>query len=167
LKDALEAAQAASGADVVTAAVRPAGDPDGIHLFLGNAGALGLVENQYGVLGLVRRSLLADDLPPDGTTDPNWPLFARLALAGAKIVSIPEALAVHGGSPGHVGDVPGEGLTVLRLFEQADPARLRDLPQLAATLAAAYRRTERQPQEQPPSPRLRRTIRRLRSTIRS
>src|SRR5262249_45738299 len=48
---ALVAAQAASGADVVTVAVRPRGARDGVHLFLGDPGALGLVENQYGVVG--------------------------------------------------------------------------------------------------------------------
>jgi glycosyltransferase involved in cell wall biosynthesis len=166
--DTLAAAQAASGADVVTAAVRPEDDPDGIHLFLGDPGALGLVENQYGVLGLVRRALISDEPPREGAIDPDWPLFAGLALAGARVVSIPEALASHRGSPGRVGDVPGEGLTVLRLFEQADPARRRDLPQLAATLAAAYARADTRSQPPAPTPRrLRQTIRRLRDTIRS
>jgi glycosyltransferase involved in cell wall biosynthesis len=153
LREALAAAQAASGADVVTTAVRPAVDPDGIHPFLGDPGALGLVENQYGVLGLVRRSLLEDTAPQAGAVDPQWPLFARLALAGARIVSIPEALATYDGSPGRVGDVPGEALAVLRLFEQADPTRLADLPQLAATLAAAHARATR-PGPAPPRPSL-------------
>jgi glycosyltransferase involved in cell wall biosynthesis len=140
VREALAAAQAASGADVVTAGVRPTDDTGAVHLFLGNPGALGLVENQYGVFGLVRRSLLGGR-----TGDGTWTLFARLALAGAEIVSIPEALARHSGSPGRVSDVPGEGLAVLRLFEEADPARLRDLPQLAATLAAAHARASRVP----------------------
>jgi glycosyltransferase involved in cell wall biosynthesis len=146
LGEALSAAQAASGADVVTAGVAPTDDPGGIYLFLGDPGGLGLVENQYGVFGLVRRSLL-DEEEVGGP----WTLFARLALAGADIVSIPEALAPHGGSPGQVSDVPGEGLDVLRLFEEADPTRLRDLPQLAATLGAAHARAARSPVPQQPS----------------
>jgi glycosyltransferase involved in cell wall biosynthesis len=135
--EALVAAQAASGADIVTAAVRPADDRHGVRLFLGDPGPLGLVENQYGVLGLVRRSLL--DNPPDGEVDPDWPLFARLTLAGARIVSIPEPLSTHSGRPGRTGDVPGEGLAVLDAFEQQ---QIAGLPQLAATLAASYARIE-------------------------
>lgn len=136
--DTLVAAQAASQADVVTTAVRPAGG--GEHLFLGDPGALGLIENQYGVIALVRSDLAAAHLPPDGAVDPDWPLLARLALAGAKIVSIPDALATHSGKPGEVIDVPGEGLIVLNAFEAARSMPLRDLPQLAATLAAANAR---------------------------
>src|SRR5207248_1689470 len=55
--DTLVAVQAATGADVVTAAVRPADDAEGLRLFLGDPGALGLAENSYGVIGLVRASL--------------------------------------------------------------------------------------------------------------
>jgi O-antigen biosynthesis protein len=137
LIDALVAAQAASGADVVTVGVRPAGVPDGAHLFLGDPGALGLVENQYGVVGLVRSSLAVAEDVPQGVVDPDWPLFARLALSGAKIVSLPEPLSEHSGKPGSVADIPGEGLVVLELFEQR-AVDLPDLPQLAATLAAAH-----------------------------
>jgi glycosyltransferase involved in cell wall biosynthesis len=136
--DALVAAQAASNADVVTTAVRPAGG--GEHLFLGDPGALGLIENQYGVVGLVRSELAAAHLPPDGAVDPDWPLLARIALSGARIVSIPEPFTSHSGKPGEVVDVPGEGLIVLDAFEAASTTQLRDLPQLAATLAAAHAR---------------------------
>ena len=146
LLDALVAAQAASDADVVTAAVRPADDPVSIHLFLGDPGALGMIENHYGVVGLVRRTLALQQPPLDGAVDPEWPLFARLALAGARIVSIPEPLAVHGGKVGSVGDVPGEGLAVLETFEESR-RELHDLPQLAATLAASSARLTA-----PPSP---------------
>jgi glycosyltransferase involved in cell wall biosynthesis len=129
MMDALASAQASSGADVVTTAVRPADDPETVHMFLGAPGALGLVENHYGVVGLARRSLVSE---PEAA----WPLFARLALAGARIVSIPDPLATHSGGMGHVADVPGEGLAVLEAFER-HAHELPDLPQLAATLAAA------------------------------
>jgi glycosyltransferase involved in cell wall biosynthesis len=140
LLDTLVAAQATSRADVVTAAVRPADDPGGIQLFLGDPGALGLTENQYGVLGLLRSELAAAEPLEDGGRDPDWLLFARLALAGARIVSLPEALSVHQGRPGRVGDVPGEGLRVLAAFEEHHNTDLQGLPQLAATLAAAKSR---------------------------
>ncbi len=136
--DALVAAQAASGADVVTAAVRPAGEVDGVRLFLGDPGALGLVENHYGVVGLVRRSLAAAQPSLDGAVDPDWPFLARLALGGAQVVSIPDALAVHAGRSGTAADVPGDGLAVLEAFEES--ASRRDVPQLTATLAAASAR---------------------------
>ena len=139
--DALVAAQAASGADVVTTAVQPADDPRALQLFLGSCGALGLVENQYGVIGLTRASLAVAELPDEDGVDPDWLLFARLALGGARIVSIPEPLSVHSGKPGSVTDVPGEGLTVLEAFEDPRVAGLPDLPQLTATLAAALART--------------------------
>ncbi len=131
--DALVRAQAASDADVVTTSVRPADEPGSVHMFLGSPGALGLVENHYGVVGLVRRSLLSGPERP-------WPLFARLALGGARIVSIPDDLATHSGRVGGVGDVPGDGLVVLEAFER-HAHELPDLPQLAATLAAAFART--------------------------
>jgi O-antigen biosynthesis protein len=133
LVDELVAAQAASGADAVTAAVRPADDTGGAQLFLGNPGPLGLIENQYGVIGLIRRSL--------ATPDSDWLLFARLALGGAQIVSIPDPLSVHLGHPATVEDRDGEALAVLEAFEAAGPAALQELPQLTATLAAALPRS--------------------------
>jgi glycosyltransferase involved in cell wall biosynthesis len=158
--DTLVAAQAASGADVVTHAVRPADEDGSVQLFLGEPGALGLAENQYGVLGLVRSSLAVAQELNDGAVDPDWPLFARLALAGARIVSLPEALASHAGRPGRIGDVPGEGLRVLEAFEGSN-AELPDLPQLAATLAAALGRNTEAPlraETQLGEPRLRQRI---------
>jgi hypothetical protein len=151
LLDTLVAAQAASAADAVTVAVRPADDPDGIHLFLGDPGPLGLLENQYGVVGLVRSDVVAPQALAEDAIDPDWPLFARVALAGGRIVSLPEALSAHSGRPGRAGDVPGEGLAVLDAFEERPVAELRDLPQLAATLAAALARpTNAQPDAQRP-----------------
>jgi glycosyltransferase involved in cell wall biosynthesis len=151
LLDRLIAAQAASGAEVVTVAVRPADDPGGIQLFLGNPGPLGLLENQYGVLGLVRVDLLAAQPLADDTGDPDWPVFARVALAGGRIVSIPEALSVHSGRLGHAGDVPGAGLVVLEAFEERPVAELRDLPQFAATVAASLARRANAPHVQKPA----------------
>jgi glycosyltransferase involved in cell wall biosynthesis len=131
LLDALVSAQAASGADVVTTAVRPLDLPGTVRMFLGNPGALGLVENHYGVVGLVRRALVVGG-------EPDWPLFARLALGGARIVSIPDPLAEYAGLPGTAADVPGDGLAVLEVFEQ-NAQNVADLPQLAATLSASRR----------------------------
>src|SRR5919204_3015154 len=153
LVDALVAAQAASGADVVTVAVRPAEDREGVQLFHGDPGPLGLTENQYGVVGLVRASLAVAELPSEGAIDPDWPLFARLALAGARIVSIPEPLSTHLGRPGRIGDVPGDGLAVLEAFEERRANGLSDLPQFAATLAAALERESSPAQATPPAPR--------------
>jgi glycosyltransferase involved in cell wall biosynthesis len=144
LLDTLVAAQIASNADLVTAAVRPTDGPEGVQLFLGDPGALGLVENQYGVLGLLRSELAAAQPLADGGSDPDWPLFARVALGGARVVSLPEPLSTHDGKPGQVGDVPGQGLAVLEAFERMHPDQLQELPQLAATLAAAHARGEAQ-----------------------
>lgn len=144
LLDALVAAQAASDADVVTAAVRPADDLEAVRLFLGDPGAFGLVENQYGVLGLARGSLASAQAALDGAVDPDWLLFARMALEGARVISIPEALSVHRGRPGTARDVPGDGPAVLEAFEARENAPLHDLPQLTATLAASLARVEAQ-----------------------
>ena len=122
--DGLVAAQAATNADVVTTAVRL--EDGDLQLFLGEPGSLGLIENQYGVVGLVRSELAAAQPLVDGGVDPDWALFARLALAETKIVSIPEPLASHRGNPGRVTDVPGEGLMVLDAFEEQHVV-MRDL----------------------------------------
>ena len=143
--DALIAAQAASDADVVTCAARPADATDAVQMFLGDPGALGLAENQYGVIGLVRASLAAGQPPLDAVVDPDWLLFVRLARDGARVVSIPEALLVHRGRIGTIRDVPGDGPAVLEAFEAQDGVPLHDLPQLTATLAAALARAEAEP----------------------
>ena len=80
------------------------------------------------VVGLVRRSLVRGRETP-------WPCFARAALTGARVVSVPDPLATHGGDVGSVADVPGEGVAILELFERHGQ-ELPELPQLAATLAA-------------------------------
>jgi glycosyltransferase involved in cell wall biosynthesis len=147
--DALVEAQAASGADAVTCGVRVAEGGE-TQFFLGEPGALGLVENQYGVTGLVRGSLLVSEQVPDGMTDPDWPLLANLSLAGAKIVSVPEVLAAHAGKPGRVDDVPGDGVVVLEAFESR-AAQVRGMSQLAATLGAGLVRTKSSSSEHPRS----------------
>jgi hypothetical protein len=159
--DALVAAQAASGGDVVTGSVRPAGDSGAVHLFLGNPGALGLVENQYGVIGLVRATLAVSELGDDVAGDADWAFFARLALRGARIVSIPEPLSTHAGRPGKVSDLPGPGLAVLEAFEAPHAADRHDLPQLAATLAAALQREPDAPMSKAGAGLLRRAARKI------
>jgi O-antigen biosynthesis protein len=141
LLDVLAGVQAATAADIVTAAVRRGDDPDAIQLFLGNPGALGLAENQYGVIGLVRSSLAATGLSDTDAVDPDWPFFARLVLRGARVAPIPVPLSRHVGTPGKVTDVPGAGLAVLEAFE-ADGVDVHGVPQLAATLAAALDRSQ-------------------------
>jgi glycosyltransferase involved in cell wall biosynthesis len=125
LLHALAAAQAVSGADVVTAGVR---EGRAVRLFLGDPGPLGLIENHYGVVGLARGSAVTAESP--------WALCARLAAAGGEIVSIPEALATRVS----VREEPGDRLAVLQAFEHGDGRALAQLPQLAATLAAALAR---------------------------
>jgi glycosyltransferase involved in cell wall biosynthesis len=125
-------ARAAGDADVVTCAVRL---PDGgRQLFLGDAGPLGVVENHYGVVGVVRPEAAARVEPDDSP----WPFFARLALAGARILSLPDALVSYAPPPATSAD----RLAVLEAFEQASPEALRHFPHLAATLAAALERTD-------------------------
>ena len=141
LVGALVAAQAATGADAVTAAVRPADDRRAIRVFLGDPGGLGLLGNHYGVLALVRRSFAAEAVE-DSDVDPDWPLLARIALRGGHVVAIPEPLSLHRGRAGAVTDVPGDGLAVLEAFEAHPQAVESSLPQLAAASAAALMRRE-------------------------
>ena len=164
LLDTLLTAQAASGADVVTAAVRPRDRPAAIELFLGDPGALGLVENRYGVVGLVRRTPELTEHVTDGVVDPDWPLFARLALEGARIVALPEPLSTLTGRIGSVADVPGDGVTVLEAFERHRTSS--DLPQLAATLGAALLRGGSARNAVPKQPVLTRLVSRVRARAR-
>ena len=126
--------------------------PASIRNTLGELESLGLLENHYGVLAFMRSDIVAAQPLQDDAADPEWPLLARVALAGCQVVAIPEPLSVHSGRPGRVGDVPGEGLTVLEAFEQRPVAELRGLAQLAATLGAALERlsTKSSPEVVPP-----------------
>jgi glycosyltransferase involved in cell wall biosynthesis len=132
LRDALLAAQAASGADAVTCAVRDA--DGGRRLFLGSPGPLGLIENQYGLVGVVRPEVAAEAEPGDTA----WTFFARTSLRRARVVSVPDVLATHDDHPPDAV----ERLAVLEAFEQAGPEALEHLPQLTATLAAAAVRAD-------------------------
>jgi glycosyltransferase involved in cell wall biosynthesis len=146
LEETLERAQQVSGADVVTCGLFVDGT---IRLFPGEPRALGLLSNGYGTVALVRRSLLTDE--------PAWPLFARLSLSGARIVSVPIPLATS--SPQTPSDE--EARLVLDHFERAMPSQLRLLGELVPRLAA---RSKPAPVGQP---RLaRRVARRLRALAR-
>jgi glycosyltransferase involved in cell wall biosynthesis len=137
--ETLARAQAAAGADVVTCGVRL---PDGTErLFLGEPRGLGLVANHYGTIGLIRRSLLSEG---EEQLDP-WPLYARLSLEGATIVSVPRALAATPTPPGDVDRDPGAALQVVQEFERHLPRPLRSLARLAAGLAATPPRSAPQP----------------------
>jgi hypothetical protein len=128
--ETLARAQATSGADAVTCGVRL---ESGIErLFLGEPHGLGLLANHYGVVGLIRRSLLADGAEQE---DP-WPLLARLSLEGATIVSVPRALAHRRKPPGDVEGDAAAALLVAHEFERHLPPGLRSLARLGAGLAA-------------------------------
>jgi glycosyltransferase involved in cell wall biosynthesis len=125
----LRRAQAASGADAVTCGIRLANG--GQHLFVGEPGGLGVLANHYGTTGLVRRSLL-----PQSAT-PGWPLFARLSLEGARIVSIPRPLVRRTRPPSDVSSEPAEALLVAQEFERHLDDTVRPLARLAAGLGAS------------------------------
>jgi glycosyltransferase involved in cell wall biosynthesis len=131
-------AGAVANADAVTCAVNVPGG--GRLLFLGDPGPLGLIGNHYGVAGLVRREAAAKVEQSDSP----WVFFARLALSGARIVSVPDALGTHSPPP----PSSAEQLAVLEAFERAGPEALHQLPQLATTLAAELAREDGAPQTQ-------------------
>ena len=139
--ESLLEAQARSGADVVTCGIRGRDDAGELvtRLFLGSAGALGLIENSYGTIALIRRSLVDPAQAPTASAlESDWPLLASLDLGGSRIVSVPEPLVdCDSVRIGTVRDVPGDGLTVLRLFEANCGTTLRDAPRLIAALAPA------------------------------
>jgi hypothetical protein len=91
-----------------------------------------MVANHYGTVGLVRRSLLLDGVQRE---DP-WPLYARLSLGGATIVSVPRVLASVRKEPGDVDRDPAAALEVVRHFDLQLPHGLNSLARLAAGLAA-------------------------------
>jgi glycosyltransferase involved in cell wall biosynthesis len=135
LVETLARAQSASGADIVSCGLRLESDVH--HYFLGDAGALGTLSNTYGTVALIRRSLLnAETARVVGAKDPNWPLVARLVLAGADLVSVPETLVTTERRPGDVKNDPVGALAVAKEFERRLPETAHGLARLAAGLAA-------------------------------
>jgi hypothetical protein len=141
--ETLVAAQAASGADVVSCALRiEAGDGSPTqHFFAGEPKGTGVLANGYGTVALLRRSLLGDDAGRGPTArDPDWPLLAGLSASGARIVSVPVSLVTRRARPGTIERDPTDALLVLARLEQALPDSLRSLARLVAGLAADAQR---------------------------
>lgn len=135
LVETLARAQSASGADIVSCGLRLDSGVD--HYFLGDAGALGALSNTYGTVALIRRSLLdAGTAQGAAARDPDWPLLARLVLAGADLVSVPETLVTTAQFPGDVRNDPVGALAVTQEFERRLPETAQGLARLAAGLAA-------------------------------
>jgi glycosyltransferase involved in cell wall biosynthesis len=134
----LEQARAASGADVVTCALRVVED-DGketLHFFSGDPGGLGALSNDYGTAALIRRDLLDGVAMPADVDDRHWPLLAAFAASGARIVSVPLPLVTSSKRPGTVEKAPSDALVVLDRLEEAAPGHVRHLARMAAGLAA-------------------------------
>jgi hypothetical protein len=130
-------AQQASGADVVTCGLHSTGRR-GQRFFIGEPGGLGILENGYGTVALIRRSLLSHELleAVAGEADPDWRLLARLSLSGAAIVSVPLPLATRSRAPGRLERNSVDAALVLREFESVVPRPLDSIARLAAGLAA-------------------------------
>jgi hypothetical protein len=148
-------AQAVSNADVVTCGLRIGPTQ---HFFSGEPGGLAALSNGFGRVALIRRSLL-DDLILEWPTeqDPDWPLLARLAISGARTVSVPLPLVLRSRRPGAVEEGREDALLVVRQLELALPDSLRGIARIAAGLAADSATGE-------PAPRMaawRRVLRRL------
>jgi O-antigen biosynthesis protein len=135
-------AQEASGADVVSCGLfLPREEGASVRLFFGEPRALGLVENGYGTVSLLRRSLLSDLAGPwPAEDDPDWPLLARLSAQGAKIVSVPEPLLRRQAQPGAIERSPADALLVVEALERILPTQVASSVRLAAGLAADARR---------------------------
>jgi glycosyltransferase involved in cell wall biosynthesis len=139
LLETLVRAQQATGADIVSCGLRLVRD-DGsssLHFFSGEPGGLGALANDYGNVALFRRSLL-DNLSAGRAAegDADWPLLARLSLAGARIVSVPLPLVERRASPGSVETHPGDGLLVVEQLERRLPEPAGSMARLAAGLAS-------------------------------
>jgi glycosyltransferase involved in cell wall biosynthesis len=132
-------AQAASGADAVTCGLRvttEAGEST-LHFFSGEAGGLGALANAYGSAPLLRRSALRDlsgAWPAE--RDADWPLLAGLAVAGARIVSVPTPLVTRRTAPGSVDRDPSDALLVVDRLERALPEPLQGAARVVAGVAA-------------------------------
>jgi glycosyltransferase involved in cell wall biosynthesis len=145
LIETLVRAQGASGADVVSCGLRLPGER--LHFFAGEPGGLGLLANGYGRVALLRRALLTDvGTPWQAEGDPDWPLLAGLAAAGAHIVSVPIPLVTTPARPGTLDSQPSDALLAVEELERALPDELRFLARLVAGQAAEMKRL-------PPAPR--------------
>jgi glycosyltransferase involved in cell wall biosynthesis len=128
----LARAQRASGADVVTCGITL---PSGARrFFLGDPGGLGVLENHYGTVALIKDAEVGDP------TEPIWQKLARLAVDGASIVSIPKALVAQASPPASVATSPRQALAVARIFDRRLPPSLRSLARLTVGLAAQQER---------------------------
>jgi hypothetical protein len=105
-----------------------------LHFFHGDPGGLGLLFNGYGAVALIRRSLLGNE------NEAEWPMLARLSVAGARIVSVPAPLVTRSTHPGSLERDPSAALQVAEVFDHALPDALRSLARVAAGLAAAAER---------------------------
>jgi hypothetical protein len=164
LLETLVTAQQASGADVVSCGVHLARS-DGvrtIHLFPGQPRGHGVVANGYGTAALIRRLRLAglgeaSRLWPV-ESDADWPLLARLDLAGARIVSVPLPLVTRAEAPGTIERHPSDALLVIEHFERALPPQVASAARLVGGLATEANRSTLTP----PAGLARRTARLLR-----
>jgi hypothetical protein len=159
LVEVLVRAQGASGADVVSCGLRRGRCE---HFFAGEPGAAGVLENGYGTVALLRRSLLGDI----GTTRPvvgdhDWPLLARLNAAGARVVSVPLPLVARTAPPGTLEREPSTALLVIEALERALPDHSRLLARLAGGLAAEISQLPSTPPKQRLRGRLRSLVRRF------
>lgn len=136
--ETLVGAQQASDADVVSCGlyVAEAGGRR-VHLFVGEPRGLGTLENGYGTVALIRRSLLdgrSRNWPVDH--DPDWPLFAGLSATGARIVSVPAPLITRRHGPGGLVRSPSDALLVVEELERMLPGQVASAARLVAGLAA-------------------------------
>jgi len=149
--EAFARAVSTSGADVVTCLQsvfegkrRPRGAPREVWAPIGGAPvAYSLVANGFGdANALVRRSVFnaAGGFSEDyGVGYEDWEFFARVALAGAAFVLVPEPLVWYRvGSGGMLRATPSHGrdhMRVLRPYLKAMPPTLRAVALLAQGLA--------------------------------
>jgi glycosyltransferase involved in cell wall biosynthesis len=147
LVEVLVRAQQATGADVVTCGLRvETAGRTFEQYFPGDPGALGLLENGYGTVALIRGSSIPAAVGNEAWAgDPAWPLLARLVLSGATIVSVPQPLARRSAPPGDLRGDPAAALAVAEAMEAGAPAQLRLLPRLGGALAAAAASSPRAP----------------------
>jgi hypothetical protein len=68
--------------------------------------------------------------------DPNWPLLTELAMAGARIVSVPLPLVTGELAPGNVDNDPAGAVLAAQHLERALPDPIRGAARIAAGLAS-------------------------------